>query len=194
MAGFICLLLFLFVVVSRQAVLAISYLNDEVINLPGWNSKPLPSRQFSGFVDANVEGSLQMHYWFVECESETPTDAPLVLWFNGGPGASSLYGMLIELGPFIVSDLSLTGETYESTGIPQLRYNEFGWQKVANILALSMPPPVGFSFCNPPGASAKGDDCGTWDDTRTAEVTYYAIKSWLDRFPQYRYVAMYLTG
>ena len=36
---------------------------------------------------------------FVECE-ENPADAPLLLWFNGGPGALSLYGLLVELGPF----------------------------------------------------------------------------------------------
>eukprot|EP01035_Chromulina_nebulosa_P024704 gene24704-32179_t len=192
---FLSPLLLLLYFVSQQSVLvASSFLADEVIQLPGWAPKKLPSRQFSGFVDANKDGTLQMHYWFVESEMENPEEAPLVLWFNGGPGASSLYGMLIELGPLIVSDLSFTGEAYEKTGIPQLMYNEFGWQKVANILALSMPPPVGFSFCSPPGPSAKGDDCGSWNDTSTAEVTYFAIKSWLQRFPQYRKTDMFLTG
>ena len=39
---------------------------------------------------------------FVECE-ENPAEAPLLLWFNGGPGASSLYGLLAELDPFLVN-------------------------------------------------------------------------------------------
>ena len=42
-----------------------------------------------------------MHYWFIESEVE-PQKKPLLLWFNGGPGASSLYGLLVELGPFLV--------------------------------------------------------------------------------------------
>jgi len=162
--------------------------------LPGWAPKSLPSRQFSGFLNANDEGTLQMHYWFIESELENPAEAPLVLWFNGGPGASSLYGILIELGPFILSDLSFIGAEYEKSGIPQLTYNEFGWQKVANILALSMPPPVGFSFCTPPGPSAQGEDCGSWNDTSTATVTYYAIKSWLKKFPHFRKNDVFLTG
>ena len=64
---------------------------------------------------------------------------------------------MVELGPFLVSDLSLSGPEYEATGVPQLIYNPYGWQKVANVLALSIPPPVGFSFCNPPGPAAVGN-------------------------------------
>jgi cathepsin A (carboxypeptidase C) len=76
--------------------------DEEIINLPGWSPKPLPSKQYSGFVDSNSEGTLKMHYWFIESEAD-PATAPLLLWFNGGPGASSLYGLLLELGPFMVS-------------------------------------------------------------------------------------------
>jgi hypothetical protein len=58
-------------------------LADEIHSLPGWSPKPLPSKQFSGFVNATADGQIQMHYWFIEAETN-PADAPLLLWFNGG--------------------------------------------------------------------------------------------------------------
>ncbi len=116
------------------------------------------------------------------------------IYLNLGPGASSLYGLLVELGPFLLNDLSYQGSYYNATGIPELQYNPYGWQKFSNILALSMPPPVGFSYCDPPGPSAQGTDCGAWNDTSTAEVTYYALTSWLKEFPQYRENPMFVTG
>ena len=73
--------------------------------LPGW-PHALPSKQYSGFL--NSLEAFQFHYWMVESEVD-PENAPIVFWFNGGPGASSLYGLLIELGPFLLSDESLVG-------------------------------------------------------------------------------------
>ena len=84
------------------SIIYAAVIEEEITYLPGWSPRALPSRQYSGFVNANYEETLKMHYWFIESEAE-PSEAPLLLWFNGGPGASSLYGLLLELGPFMVS-------------------------------------------------------------------------------------------
>ena len=72
----------------------LAFAADEVTSLPGW-SGPLPSRQFSGYLD--VGASKHLHYWLVESEGSPSTD-PTVLWLNGGPGCSSLDGFIYEHG------------------------------------------------------------------------------------------------
>ena len=77
----------------------------QIVALPGWDGK-LPSRQYSGFLDGGA--SRNLHYVFVQASAAEPAKAPVVLWLNGGPGASSFgYGYLTELGPFYVGRCQL---------------------------------------------------------------------------------------
>lgn len=101
---------------------------------------------------------------------------------------------MIELGPYLLSDESFVAYEYEKTGIPQLLYNPNGWQKVANIIALSMPPPIGYSFCYPIGPSASGNDCGPWNDTSSASVSYHAMKNFYKKYPELKKNKLFLAG
>jgi len=58
------------------------------------------------------------NFRFVESQSN-PVEDPLILWLNGGPGCSSLIGLLTEVGPFL---LNPDGET--------LRTNAYAWNTV----------------------------------------------------------------
>ena len=53
-------------------------------------------------------------------------DDPLVLWLNGGPGCSSVNGLLTELGPFSVN-----------SGGQTLRYNPHSWNEVNWLILMS---------------------------------------------------------
>ena len=59
------------------------------------------------------------------------------------PGASSMFGIMAELGPLIVNDESLLTDEYNRTSVPSLFYNEYGWSKVGGLLMFDWPPPVG---------------------------------------------------
>ena len=71
---------------------------DRVTALPGFDiTEPL----YSGYLE--VTTTKKLHYVFVESKNNAKTD-PVLIWFNGGPGCSSLLGFFQENGPFIVED------------------------------------------------------------------------------------------
>ena len=77
---------------------------DAVLSLPEYGAPPTP--QYSGFLDASAadyEAGVQLHYWLATSSSPDQATAPVVLWLNGGPGSSSILGMLQEHGPLIMN-------------------------------------------------------------------------------------------
>ncbi|KAL8998288.1 MAG: hypothetical protein Q9169_002602 [Polycauliona sp. 2 TL-2023] len=91
---------------------------------PGVNS-------YSGYVDLAPDA--HTFFWFFEARNN-PADAPLTLWLNGGPGSDSLIGLFQELGPCNVT------EDLESM------VNPYSWTEVSNMLFISQPLGVGFSY------------------------------------------------
>ena len=103
-----------------------------------------------------------------------------------------MFGLLVELGPLLLNDDSLTTADYKKTGVPTLFRNDFSWTKVGSVLMFDWPPPVGFSYCNDP--TGKGNACGPWDDERMAKISYAALAGWFASFPERQANPLYLTG
>jgi len=159
---------------------------DEVLSLPGWDGS-LPSRHYSGFVRSPESlRDASFFYYLVESEGQPDTD-PLVVWMNGGPGASSLYGLFGELGPLQLDSDSLLVDP------PALYYNPEGWQTQANLLAIDQPPPTGFSYC---GGDVGGDmaSCGNWTDEDAALENYKFLLEWVHEFPEFESRDLFITG
>lgn len=89
------------------------------------------SKQYTGWLDV---GSKHIFFWYFESQNEKSKD-PFTLWQNGGPGASSLLGMMQELGPCLINGFG-NGTVY----------NPYGWSKKSNLLFVDQPAGVGFSY------------------------------------------------
>jgi len=163
-----------FVAAGLAAVALGAIPSDEVTSLPGWTG-PLPSKHYSGLM--NIPGSQKMaHYWFVEAETN-PATAPLFLWLNGGPGCSSLDGLLYEQGPIHVNEANTS----------QLLYNPYTWTKLVNMIFLESPTGVGFSFSPNPA------DLIT-NDTQSAQDNFLFLTAWFAAYPEYAANDFYLSG
>ena len=149
--------------------------SDQILSLPGWNS-PLPSPQYSGYLDL-PGGNKHIHYWFISSESTSPSTDPVTVWLNGGPGCSSLDGLVYEHGPF----------RFDPTDPSKLIRFNYTWAKKSNMLYIEAPVGVGFSYSDDP------KDYNCTDDT-TAQDNMHAVEKFYDLFPEYKSNDLYLTG
>jgi glutamate/tyrosine decarboxylase-like PLP-dependent enzyme len=95
----------------------------------GGGKLTLGSRSYAGLVTVNEAKTNQLYYWFLERQVVARDDAnlaevPLVVWLNGGPGASSLVGQFTENGPLRMTDCGAVTR------------NEYAWNRDAHLLLL----------------------------------------------------------
>ena len=189
---------------------------DRMKSIPGWD-QPLPSAWYSGYLDYELEGqTVHTHYVLIQAEegdddeqknnnegenekeNENENELPLIYWSNGGPGASSLFGLLTEIGPLLLSDESIQTEEYKKTGIPTPIYNKHTWTRLGSILMIDQPAPVGFSYCNEDDTkNSSSHSCGgiAWTDELTSLNAYTALQTFYNtKFPCLVEKELYLTG
>ena len=137
---------------------------DKVDSLPDMGT--FPYGVYSGYLPINGT-SKSLHYFFFESQSNPSTD-PLLVWYSGGPGCSSMLAFAIEHGAFVVKN-----------GDYNFTKNEYSWNREANIIYIESPAGVGYSVCD----KSKGD-C-TFDDDSTADDNLIAILNWFNKFPEF---------
>ncbi|KAH7419946.1 Alpha/Beta hydrolase protein [Cadophora sp. MPI-SDFR-AT-0126] len=77
--------------------------------------------------------SSQLFFWFFPTENPAASDE-ILIWLNGGPGCSSLEGLLQENGPFIWQY-----GTYKPVK------NPYTWVNLTNVVWIEQPVGTGFS-------------------------------------------------
>lgn len=141
-----------------------------------WQMPDLSFGLYSGYLP--IAGSQkQLHYMAALSQGNWKTD-PVIIWFNGGPGCSSMLGFMQEHGPYSLND-----------GTTAFVKNQYSWNKEATMIYLESPAGVGFSLCPDP------KECAAWNDFNTAEDNLAAFQQLLTvKFPELQSNDLYISG
>ena len=145
-----------------------------VESLPHQNIE-LRSKHYSGLIElSSPHQGRFVHYIFIEAESESQASAPVTVWFNGGPGCSSLEGLFTENGPYSMDPMS-----------GKLTRNHFSWTRRSNMLYIEQPVGVGFSYTTTPIEL---------NDTIAAQLNLNFLVQWYASYPEYKNNDLYISG
>ena len=128
---------------------------------------------YSGYLKTKIDGN-ELFYVYTPAQNYSST-APTVLWLNGGPGCSSLFGLLGEVGP-------VTEDNYSGV----FKKNPYSWNLNTNLVFIEQPAGVGFSKFTDPDF--------TWNDDLTAENLLAGVKDFLNTFPEIKSNPFYVSG
>ncbi|XP_040328301.1 putative serine carboxypeptidase CPVL isoform X2 [Herpailurus yagouaroundi] len=136
---------------------------------PGSNVK-----SYAGYITVNKTYNSNIFFWFFPAQVQ-PMAAPVVLWLQGGPGGSSMFGLFVEHEPYIV------------TSNMTVRPREFSWITTFSMLYIDNPVGTGFSFTDDPQGYAVNED-------DVARNLYSALTHFFLLFPEYKNNDFYATG
>uniref|UniRef100_A0A673GZT9 Probable serine carboxypeptidase CPVL n=1 Tax=Sinocyclocheilus rhinocerous TaxID=307959 RepID=A0A673GZT9_9TELE len=137
--------------------------------LPGANVK-----SYSGYLTVNKTYNSNLFFWFFPAQ-ERPETAPVLLWLQGGPGGTSMFGLFVEHGPYFVHK-NLT-----------LGYRDFPWTSRYSVLYIDNPVGTGWSFTEDDrGFAQNQDDVGR--DLYSALIQFFQI------FSEFQSNPFYATG
>ncbi|GME29245.1 alpha/beta-hydrolase [Neofusicoccum parvum] len=86
----------------------------------------------------------ELFFWFVPTANEA-ADEEIVIWLNGGPGCSSMYGFFKENGP-----VNWMAGQYQPVK------NHYAWTNVSNVVWIEQPVGTGYSR-GKPNATSEAD-------------------------------------
>ncbi|KJZ76867.1 Carboxypeptidase cpdS [Hirsutella minnesotensis 3608] len=103
------------------------------------NGKGIPEVDFdigesyAGLLPVSPQVNSSLYFWFFPSSNPKASDE-ITIWLNGGPGCSSLHGVLQENGPFLWQP-----------GTHRPVPNPYSWSRLTNMLYVDQPAGTGFS-------------------------------------------------
>jgi vitellogenic carboxypeptidase-like protein len=135
---------------------------------------------FTGTLAASKTLNHNLFYWLFK--NTAKQNAPLVLWLNGGPGSSSMFGLFSENGPIRVARNGTTNNDF-IVSLP--RDGQGSWVDEADVVFLDQPVQVGFSY---------GDSFATTMQQISDEMVTFLVNFIYTAYPEYQGRDFLITG
>ncbi|XP_050457994.1 retinoid-inducible serine carboxypeptidase-like [Cataglyphis hispanica] len=130
-----------------------------------------PGEQEWGYVQVRPYANMFWWLYYTTADVKSYYDKPLIIWLQGGPGASSTaYGNFEELGPLDVD----------------LKPRNYTWVKNYNLLFIDNPVGTGFS-------NVENKSSFVTTNAEIASDLLECIRGFYTQLPQFKPVATYIT-
>ncbi|CAG9767349.1 unnamed protein product [Ceutorhynchus assimilis] len=126
---------------------------------------------YAGYLTVDEKTNSNLFFWFFPSTNNYAKD-PVLLWLQGGPGYSSLFGLFHENGPFIVKNDTVS-------------LRKYSWNKFSSVLYIDQPVGTGFSFTD-------GDY--VTNQTQVGDHLYTALIQFFTLFSELQKLPFYVTG
>lgn len=156
--------------------LAVANLDFYVESIPHLEIGLNLPNMYAGTIDIEAKAASEsMFFWLQESFYKTDAKGKTIIWFNGGPGCSSLDGALLELGML------------RFNGPNNVTYNYGNWAEYMNILFIDQPLGTGFS-------KVGNDEDYAHDLEQAADYVNKFLSNWLEIFPSHAHDDFYVGG
>jgi vitellogenic carboxypeptidase-like protein len=119
---------------------------DQARNLSRVNLQPAYSYpSYSGYLTVNKTHQSNLFFWFFPAQNGD-TNTPLLVWLQGGPGSSSLFGLFAEQGPIMVDKQQ------------NLHPRNITWNSKYHFLFIDQPVGTGYSFTKSEDGYVRNED------------------------------------
>ncbi|KFM61848.1 putative serine carboxypeptidase CPVL, partial [Stegodyphus mimosarum] len=133
-----------------------------------------PVTSYSGLLTVNKRYNTNLFFWFFPAMNGDKR-APVLLWLQGGPGLTGLFGLFTEHGPYHVHP-NLT-----------LGLREYAWTQSFQVIYVDNPAGTGFSFTE--------DNKGyVTNEEEMATDMYEFLLQFFAIFHEYRRNEFYIAG
>ncbi|CAH0402936.1 unnamed protein product [Chilo suppressalis] len=137
-------------------------------------TESLRIKSYAGYFTVNKKYDSNQFFWYFPAMIPDNKFAPVLVWLQGGPGATSLYGLFTENGPMRVRN-------------DKFERRKYTWALSHHIIYIDNPVGTGFSFTKDPKGYCT-------NQTQVGEELYSTLIQFFQLFPELQTNKFFVTG